>query len=72
MCYPPFQNSFAFYVHLGKYDYSFATEYFLISYKILDREKKKRLRKNISEIFIDFHENMFTCIFFFFFFFFFF
>ena len=41
---------FVFIVHLGKYDFSFAIEYCLISHKFLDREKM--FPKNISEILI--------------------
>ena len=49
-----FENSFAFCVHLGKYGFSFAIEYCLISHKKLDTEKTSP--KNISEILIYFHE----------------
>ena len=35
-----FQKSFASCFHLGKYDFSFATQYCLISHKSLDRENK--------------------------------
>ena len=44
-----FQNDFAFCVHVGKYDFSFATEYCFVSHKSLDRE-------NISEMLIYFYE----------------
>ena len=39
------QNSFAICVHLEKYDFSFAMEYYFISHKCLNREN--RLRKYI-------------------------
>ena len=47
-----FQNSFAFCFHIGKYDFSFATEYCLVSHNSLDRGKTSP--KNISEFFICF------------------
>ena len=45
-----FQTNFAFGVHLGKHDFSFATEHCLISHKSLDKENTSP--KNISEILI--------------------
>ena len=55
------QNSFAFCVHLGKWDFSFAIEYCLISQKA--KIVKKRLRK-IYPNFSFVASNMFTCDFF--------
>ena len=45
MYYNFFQKSFAFCIQLGKYDFSLAVEYCLISIKGLD--KKKSLQKYI-------------------------
>ena len=50
----PLHNSVSFYVHLGKYDFSFTTEYCFISHKSLDREKTSP--KNIPEILIYFRK----------------
>ena len=49
-----FKNSFAFCIHLGKYDFSYAIEYCLISHKSLDR--KRMSPKNMLKILIYFHE----------------
>ena len=49
-----FPNSFAFCVHLGNYDSSFAIENCLISHKILDGENMSP--KDISKILIYFHD----------------
>ena len=38
-----FQNSFKFCVDLGKYDFSFAAEYCLLSHKSLDRETNHKV-----------------------------
>ena len=55
MYYNFFKKSFAFCIQLGKYDFSLAVEYCLISNKGLDKRKKK-VFKNISVILIYCHD----------------
>ena len=57
--YSVFQNVFAFCVHSGKYDFSLAIDYCLISHKSSEQREKKKKKtapKNKSEILIYFHE----------------